>query len=168
MEIFLFVKLSSNKITLNRKKLKRKMWLKINRKNGRGVWAIIHKVKASIPNFFFRIFKLFIFFNLRKNEWRKHENIFSHSLDIFTLIFIFYFYAFHFEQLSSVIVRIKQGRNLRFLHEINLKKNCPNFLCFFKNSHFVKLILPVYQKYSILNLAKNGPFQMKGPRITAD
>lgn len=125
MEIFLFVKLSSNKITLNRKKLKRKMWLKINRKNGRGVWAIIHKVKASIPIFFFRIFKLFMFFNLRKNEWQKHENIFSHSLDIFTLIFIFYFYAFHFEQLSSVIVRIKQGRNLRFLHEINLKKNCP-------------------------------------------
>lgn len=152
MEIFLFVKLSSNKITLNRKKLKRKMWLKINRKNGRGVWAIIHKVKASIPNFFFRIFKLFIFFNLRKNEWRKHENIFSHSLDVFTLIFIFYFYAFHFEQLSSVIVRIKQGRKLRFLHEIN----------------FVKLIFPVYQKYSVLNLAKNGPFQMKGPRITAD
>lgn len=37
MEIFLFVKLSSNKITLNRKKFKRKMWLKINRKNGRGV-----------------------------------------------------------------------------------------------------------------------------------
>lgn len=91
MEIPLFVKLSSNKITLKRKKLNRKMLLKINMKNWRGVWAIIYKVKASIPNFLYQIFKLYsFFFNLRKNEWRKHVNIFSHSLHTFTLIFIFF------------------------------------------------------------------------------
>lgn len=141
------------------------MWLKINRKNGRGVWAIIHKVKASIPNFFFRIFKLFIFFNLRKNEWRKHENIFSHSLDVFTLIFIFYFYAFHFEQLSSVIVRIKQGRNLRFLHEINLKKNCPNFLCFFQKFSFCKINTSRLSEILCAKFGKKWPFSDEG---TAD